>query len=129
VLRLILDVIAAGLIGVNRDERGRPAGLHTNTLVSLMACVSMVQMNLLVHTNGKPADSYVAMDIMRLPLGILSGIGLVGAGAILKRDDLAFGLTTVATLWFVTVMGLGSGQVSLGITALRWFSRASKRLR
>jgi putative Mg2+ transporter-C (MgtC) family protein len=118
-LRLILDVLAAGLIGMNRDERGRPAGLRTNILVSLAACVAMVQMNLLIHTNGRPADSYVMMDIMRLPLGILSGIGFIGAGAILKRDDLVVGLTTAATLWFVTVMGLcfGSGQVSLGLTA------------
>jgi putative Mg2+ transporter-C (MgtC) family protein len=118
-LRVILDVIAAGLIGMNRDERGRPAGLRTNILVSLAACVSMVQMNLLVNTNGKPSDSYVVMDIMRLPLGILSGIGFIGAGAILKRDDLVVGLTTAATLWYVTVMGLcfGSGQVWLGIAA------------
>ncbi len=56
---------------------------------------------------------------MRLPLGILTGMGFIGGGAILSRDNLVFGVTTAATLWFVTVIGLcfGGGQISLGITA------------
>lgn len=116
-LRLLLDLIAAGLIGLNRDERGRPAGFRTNILVSLAACVAMIQANLLINSNGKAADSFVMMDIMRLPLGILSGIGFIGAGAIIKRGELTVGLTTAATLWFVTVMGLcfGGGQMWLGV--------------
>jgi len=54
---------------------------------------------------------------MRLPLGILSGIGFIGAGAIIKRGELALGVTTAATIWFVTVMGLcfGGGQIGLGL--------------
>src|SRR5579862_9479606 len=50
------------------------------------------------------------------PLGILSGIGFIGAGAIIKRGELAIGVTTAATIWFVTVMGLcfGGGQIGLG---------------
>jgi len=57
------------------------------------------------------------MDIMRLPLGILSGIGFIGAGAIVKRGELAVGVTTAATIWFITVMGLcfGGGQLELGL--------------
>ena len=57
--------------------------------------------------------------MMRLPLGILSGIGFIGAGAILRRGELVRGLTTAATLWLVTVIGLcfGGGQTLLGITA------------
>lgn len=115
-LRLILDIVAAALIGINRDEYGRPAGLRTNLLVSLAACVAMIQTNLLINSTGKASDSFVVMDIMRLPLGILSGIGFIGAGAIIKRDDLVVGVTTAATLWFVTVMGLcfGGGQIYLG---------------
>jgi putative Mg2+ transporter-C (MgtC) family protein len=70
-------------------------------------------------SNGKPSDSFVVMDIMRLPLGILSGIGFIGAGAILKRGEMIVGLTTAATLWFVTVMGLcfGGGQTGLGLAS------------
>jgi putative Mg2+ transporter-C (MgtC) family protein len=56
---------------------------------------------------------------MRLPLGILSGIGIIGAGAILRKGDRVEGVTTAATLWFVTVMGLcfGGGQLRLGTAA------------
>jgi putative Mg2+ transporter-C (MgtC) family protein len=56
------------------------------------------------------------MDVMRLPLGILTGVGFIGAGAILRKNDLVLGLTTAATLWFATVVGLclGGGQLVLG---------------
>jgi putative Mg2+ transporter-C (MgtC) family protein len=116
-LRLALTVLCAGVIGFDRDERGRPAGLRTTLLVGLAACLAMIQANWLINTNGKPGDSYVVMDIMRLPLGILSGIGFIGAGAIVKRGELAVGVTTAATIWFVTVMGLcfGGGQLGLGL--------------
>ena len=60
------------------------------------------------------------LDLMRLPLGILTGMGFIGAGAILKRGELVLGITTAATLWFVTVLGLcfGGGQWVLGAAAL-----------
>lgn len=118
-LRLLLTVLSAGVIGFDRDERGRPAGLRTNLLVALAACIAMIQANALINSNGKPSDSFVVMDIMRLPLGILSGIGFIGAGAIIKRGQMTIGLTTAATLWFVTVMGLcfGGGQLGLGVSA------------
>jgi putative Mg2+ transporter-C (MgtC) family protein len=56
-------------------------------------------------------------DLMRLPLGILSGMGFIGAGAIVRRDNFVVGITTAATLWFVTVIGLcfGGGQIALGV--------------
>jgi putative Mg2+ transporter-C (MgtC) family protein len=116
-LRLMLTVVCAGIIGLDRDERGRPAGLRTNLLVGLAACLAMIQANWLINSNGKPEDSFVVMDIMRLPLGILSGIGFIGAGAIVKRGEMAMGVTTAATIWFVTVMGLcfGGGQLGLGL--------------
>jgi putative Mg2+ transporter-C (MgtC) family protein len=117
--RLLFTVLCVGVIGLNRDEHGRGAGLRTNLLVGLAACVAMIQANLLAISLGKTNDSFVVMDIMRLPLGILSGIGFIGAGAIIKRGQLIVGLTTAATLWFVTVMGLcfGGGQIDLGFAA------------
>ncbi len=65
-----------------------------------------IQVNLLLTVRGKALDSYIVMDLMRLPLGILSGMGFIGGGAILRRDNMVLGVTTAATLWFVTVMGL-----------------------
>jgi putative Mg2+ transporter-C (MgtC) family protein len=118
-LRLFLTVLAAALIGFERETNSRPAGLRTILLVALAACVAMLQTNLLLMVRGKAPDSYVVMDLMRLPLGILSGMGFIGAGAILHKNNLVVGVTTAATLWFVTVMGLcfGGGQTGLGITA------------
>ncbi|HEY2827486.1 MAG TPA: MgtC/SapB family protein [Pirellulales bacterium] len=118
-LRLLLAFVAGACIGFNRGEHGRPAGLRTTLLVCLAACISMLQANLLLGTVGKRYDSFVNFDVMRLPLGILTGVGFIGGGAILRRDNLVLGVTTAATLWFVTVMGLcfGSGQIGLGIAA------------
>jgi putative Mg2+ transporter-C (MgtC) family protein len=120
VLRLALTVVAGALVGLNRGEHGRPAGLRTTLLVCLAASVSMIQVNLLLGATGKASDSFVVLDLMRLPLGILSGMGFIGAGAILRKDNLIMGVTTAATLWFVTVLGLcfGGGQVLLGLIGL-----------
>jgi putative Mg2+ transporter-C (MgtC) family protein len=119
-LRLALTVVAGALIGFNRGEHGRPAGLRTTLLVCLAASVAMIQTNLLINTVGKKPDSFVVMDLMRLPLGILSGMGFIGAGAIVRRDNIVLGVTTAATLWFVTVIGLcfGGGQIILGLISL-----------
>jgi putative Mg2+ transporter-C (MgtC) family protein len=59
------------------------------------------------------------MDLMRLPLGILTGVGFIGAGVILRRGEMVAGVTTAATMWMVTVIGLcfGGGQVGLGWAA------------
>jgi putative Mg2+ transporter-C (MgtC) family protein len=119
-LRLALTVSAGAVIGLNRGEHGLPAGLRTTLLVALAACLSMIQANILMGSSGKPGDSFVTIDVMRLPLGILSGMGFIGGGVILKRDNLVLGVTTAATLWFVTVLGLcfGGGQLVLGSIAL-----------
>jgi putative Mg2+ transporter-C (MgtC) family protein len=118
-IRLLLTIACSGAIGFDRDERGRSAGFRTNLLVGLAACVAMIQANLLMNSRGKASDSFIVLDLMRLPLGILSGIGFIGAGTILKRGDLIVGVTTAATIWFVTVMGLcfGGGQIGLGVAA------------
>jgi putative Mg2+ transporter-C (MgtC) family protein len=118
-VRLALSLFAAAVIGLNRGERGRPAGLRTTILVCLAAAIAMIEVNILLPTTGRPATSFITMDLMRLPLGILSGIGFIGAGAIIRRGDLVEGVTTAATIWYVTVMGLcfGGGQLALGMAA------------
>jgi putative Mg2+ transporter-C (MgtC) family protein len=119
-VRLALSLFAGALIGINRRERGHSAGLRTTILVCLAASIAMIEVNILLPTAGKPATSFISMDLMRLPLGILSGIGFIGAGAIVRRGDLVEGVTTAATIWYVTVMGLcfGGGQLALGMAAL-----------
>lgn len=119
-LRLALTVAAGILIGINRSEHGHAAGLRTTLLVCLAASLSMLQVNLLLPMTGKTSSSFAVMDLMRLPLGILSGMGFIGAGAIVRKDNLVHGLTTAATLWFVTGLGLcfGGGQLALGLVGL-----------
>ena len=113
-LRLLLTLLAAAVIGLNREARGHAVGLRTTILVSLAACVAMIQANILLPLGGKTAASFGVMDLMRLPLGILTGVGFIGAGTILRRGDLVTGVTIAATLWVVTVIGLcfGGGQPS-----------------
>ena len=118
-LRLALAAVASLLIGLNRDEHGHPAGIRTTMLVCLAAALAMLQVNLLLSLSGKGPGSFNTLDLMRLPLGILSGIGFIGAGAIIRRENDTVGLTTAATLWYTTVLGLlfGGGQIYLGIAA------------
>lgn len=120
-LRLGCTFVAGALVGLDRESRERAAGLRTNILVALAACIAMLSAALLVPVAGKTPTSFVQLDVMRLPLGILTGMGFIGAGAIIRRaDGLVLGVTTAATLWYVTVMGLcfGAGQFALGGAAL-----------
>ena len=81
-LRMVLTIVAGGLIGFNREEHGRAAGLCTMILVCLAASVSMILVNLMLASDGRHCDSFIMLDLMRLPLGMLSGMGFIGAGAI-----------------------------------------------
>lgn len=118
-VRLLLTLLAGIALGLNRGSRGQAAGFRTTILVGLAACVAMIQANLLLDLTGKTSDSFTSMDLMRLPLGILTGVGFIGGGSILKRGDLVTGVTTAATLWIMSVIGLcfGGGQLILGIIA------------
>jgi putative Mg2+ transporter-C (MgtC) family protein len=78
-IRLALTIVAGMLIGYNRTEYGKAAGLRTTLLVCLAASVAMIQVNLLLPTAGRPLDSFVMNDLMRFPLGILTGVGFIGA--------------------------------------------------
>ncbi|HVW55955.1 MAG TPA: MgtC/SapB family protein [Rhizobiaceae bacterium] len=116
-IRLILTVIAGAAIGLNREARGHAAGFRTTILVGLAAAISMIQANILLSVEGKAPGSFATMDILRFPLGVLTGVGFIGGGAILKRGNFVTGVTTAATLWAITAIGLcfGGGQLGVGI--------------
>lgn len=118
-LRVAAATACAAAIGLNRGHRGRPAGLRTTILVTLAAAFSMLLVNALLDSAGRPKDSFIQNDLMRLPLGILTGVGFLGTGVIMRKGRAVVGLTTAATLWFVTVMGLcfGAGVYLQGFTA------------
>lgn len=118
-IRLALTMLAGAVIGLNRGARGHAAGFRTTILVGLAASVAMIQANILLPLAGKTPESFSVMDLMRLPLGILTGVGFIGGGTIVKKGDLVVGVTTAATLWLMTVIGLclGGGQLALGVVA------------
>jgi putative Mg2+ transporter-C (MgtC) family protein len=126
IVRLALAMIAGAVLGFNRGARGHAAGLRTTILVTLAATAAMIQCNILLALDGKQSGSFAVMDLMRLPLGILTGVGFIGGGVILKKAGSITGVTTAATLWIATVIGLclGGGQLGLGIisTALGLFT-------
>jgi putative Mg2+ transporter-C (MgtC) family protein len=118
-LRLALALLAGIVIGLNRGEHGKPAGLRTIIFVCLAAAVAMILANAMVIISERYPQSMVRLDMMRLPLGVLTGIGFIGAGTILKRGDTVVGVTTAATVWFVTMIGFcfGAGQYGLGVVS------------
>jgi putative Mg2+ transporter-C (MgtC) family protein len=114
-LRLFLAFLAGFLVGWERESHGRPAGLRTNILACVAsAAAMMVSHELLTQVAG--AATAVRADPARLGAGILTGIGFLGAGTILRHENIVRGVTTAASLWFVTVLGLafGTGLFALG---------------
>lgn len=115
--RLGAALLCGGVIGYDRGMRGRAAGLRTTILMCLAATGAMIEANLMLGIGGKTPSSFTVMDALRFPLGILSGVGFIGAGAIVRRQKLVTGVTTAATLWLITVVGLilGAGYIVLGL--------------
>ena len=109
-VRLIIAAVLGGIIGMEREKLNRPAGVRTHMIVCLGSCLIM-----LLGEYMHRIDSTI--DITRLGAQVVSGIGFLGAGAILKDGFSVRGLTTAATLWAVACVGLaiGGGFYSAGI--------------
>jgi putative Mg2+ transporter-C (MgtC) family protein len=105
-LHLVLAVIAGGMIGLERTYHGRPAGFRTHTLVctasSLLMLVTVYQWKLLA---GVPMET-IRVDPTRLAQGIMTGIGFLGAGVIIKEGLTVRGLTTAASIWMTASIGI-----------------------
>lgn len=100
-LRLLLAAALGAAIGYQRERTGKPAGLRTHVLICLGAALFTV------------ASSYgfgAATDPARVAAGIVTGIGFLGAGAIIRSGEgIVVGLTTAATIWVVAAIGLAAG--------------------
>jgi putative Mg2+ transporter-C (MgtC) family protein len=101
-LRFAAAVLVGGAIGLNRELRGKPAGVRTHALVSLGAAVVTV---VAAETSGDPAA------VSRVIQGIITGIGFLGAGVILRGEGgkRVRGLTTAATIWISATLGIACG--------------------
>jgi len=101
--RLLLAVLIGGVIGYEREHKNRPAGLRTHVLVCVGAALVMV------------TSEYMSLrfmndvDVARLGAQVISGIGFLGAGTIIRHGNNVKGLTTAASLWAVACVGLAAG--------------------
>jgi putative Mg2+ transporter-C (MgtC) family protein len=101
-LRLVAALVLGAGIGLNRELHGKPAGLRTHALVSLAAAVAALVS--LQSAAGAP------VEVGRVVQGILTGVGFIGAGVILRDPQgHVTGLTTAATLWLCAVLGMVCG--------------------
>lgn len=119
-VKLILACLAGGLIGLEREKHGRPAGLRTHLLVALGACLMMIVSEAFAFKYGD-ADgtlSPLRLDPSRVAAQIVAGIGFLGAGVILKEGLSVRGLTTAASLWLVAGIGMALGMGLFGPGAL-----------
>ena len=111
VLRLLLAILLGGAIGLERESRGRPAGLRTHILVCLGATIIMIASTRMGElTQALSPASRIQVDPGRIAAGIVTGIGFLGAGAIIRIGDLVRGLTTAGCIWFVAALGITIGQ-------------------
>ena len=127
-VKLILAAVAGGLVGLERERHGRPAGLRTNILVSVGACAMMIISEAFYLKYGMlDTESAVRFDPSRVAAQIVTGIGFLGAGVILKEGISVRGLTTAASLWVVASLGMafGMGHFTLGVPLQQhWFCPA-----
>ena len=103
-LRLFLAMIFGSMIGWERQKGHKPAGLRTHMLVCLGSCLFT-----LVSFMANTDTQSVAFDPSRIAAGVVTGIGFLGAGAIIQSQKGVIGLTTAASIWIVAAVGMAVG--------------------
>jgi putative Mg2+ transporter-C (MgtC) family protein len=108
VLRLLAALLAGAVIGYERSYHGRPAGFRTHALVCTASSLLMLVTVYEAHWVRATADS-VRLDPTRMAQGIMTGIGFLGAGVIVKEGLSVRGLTTAASIWITAAVGVLAG--------------------
>ncbi len=101
--QITLAAVLGGIIGIEREWRGRPAGFRTNILIALGSCLFTI-----LSIEGFPVKGN-AQDTARIAAQVVSGIGFLGAGALLQTRNKTKGMTTAATIWLVAAIGMAVG--------------------
>jgi putative Mg2+ transporter-C (MgtC) family protein len=111
IIRLLVACVCGALIGVEREKHGRAAGLRTHMLVALGAASVMVMSLMILDLHiEEAAREIVRIDPGRIAAQVVTGIGFIGAGAIIQAPRLISGLTTAACLWVAASIGLAAGM-------------------
>jgi len=105
ILRLLLACVLGGLIGYEREAHGRPAGLRTHILVCIGAAMFTIISGAYSGQNADPG---------RVASQVVTGIGFLGAGTIIRQGSIIKGLTTAASLWTTAAIGMAVGVVGVG---------------
>lgn len=126
IVKLMAAFIMGGLIGLEREIHGRFAGFRTHILVCVSAALVMVVSERMSDTYFQAGGaSAFRLDPGRIAAGIVTGIGFLGAGTILRHENLVRGLTTAACIWLSASLGIaiGAGYIALalGATAMALF--------
>ena len=106
-IALVLSVVLCGLVGIERELRGRSAGLRTHLLVGVGSCLIMI-----ISIYGFPAMFGEKRDVARLAAQIITGVGFLGAGAIIHHNSGIKGLTTAGTIWVAMAIGIACGSLN-----------------
>lgn len=117
IVRILVGAVLGGIIGLERDIHGRPVGFRTYMIVSMAAATFMVISAHFVFYQHYSEGAHVEVDVSRIAASVVSGIGFLAGGAILRTGITIQGLTTAAALWLVTAIGMcaGSGMYALAI--------------
>jgi len=114
ILRLGIAAVLGMLVGFERERQNQPAGLRTHTILAIGACLAMtISINVAIQYVGSVLNG----DPGRIAAQVISGIGFLGAGAILRYGNSVKGLTTATSLWTIAVVGMaiGAGHYVAGV--------------
>ena len=109
-LQVFIAGLLGGIIGMEREWRGRDAGLRTNMLIAMGACLFTV-----ISINGFPLQGSTAQDTARVAAQVVTGVGFLGAGAFIHTRSHTKGMTTAATIWMVAAIGMAVGVQAYGL--------------
>jgi putative Mg2+ transporter-C (MgtC) family protein len=103
---ILVSMLFGGLIGIEREIHHKPAGLRTNILI----CMGAAVFTLIAQHIGKNTDAE-----SRIIQGVITGVGFIGAGVLIHEQGNVHGLTTAATIWLVTAVGIACGARAYSI--------------
>lgn len=107
-IKLMISLLFGLLIGIDRQLKHKPVGMKTSMVISVASCLITIVSIESVHKYSVPG--HTNMDPLRLAAQIVSGVGFLGAGVILRRNnDVISGLTTAAMVWAASALGIASG--------------------
>ncbi|MBI5183311.1 MAG: MgtC/SapB family protein [Nitrospinae bacterium] len=110
IIKLLLSAVLGGLIGIEREVHGRPAGFRTHILIATGSALLMMTSQYIFEVyQGLSDESVVRIDPGRIAAMTIASMGFLGAGVIVRERGQVRGLTTAACLWVVTAVGLGVG--------------------